>query len=254
VQEVARTKLSDALVTHFAREIVSGRVQAGDTLPPEPNIAVGFGVSRLIVRESFQILASLGMVRVQQGKRTVVLESTEWDVVDLRVQEAFQLEGRGHELNSQLYEARIILETNSAQLAAKRSGPDDIEALQALVSEMNDLASGSRDLEEFLRIDRAFHERVAQASGNQVIQQVIREVHRFLAAAWSKSTITQDELPYLVELHNDIANAIAGGDAEAAGRAVDYHLTRAANKESARQSTVTTSRSTRERPATKPGA
>jgi len=237
--KVARTKLSDALVSHFAGQIVGGAVRPGETLPPEPGIADQFGVSKPIVRESIQILAALGLVMVQQGKRTVVLDEARWDVLDFRVQEAFQLEGRGHELNSQLYEARIILETNSASLAAKRSTPVEVAGLQSLVAEMSAIASGSQDLGTFLSVDRAFHERVAEASGNVVLHQVVQDVHRFLASAWSRSTITADELPYLAGLHAAIADAIAQGDGDAAAKAVDFHLKRAAEKDALRSATST---------------
>jgi GntR family transcriptional regulator, sialic acid-inducible nan operon repressor len=235
--QVARTKLSDALVSHFARQIVGGSIQPGGTLPPEPVIADQFGVSKPIARESIQLLAALGLVMVQQGKRTVVLDEAKWDVLDFRVQEAFQLEGRGHELNSQLYEARIILETSSASLAAKRSTPAEVAGLLSLVAEMSAIASDSRDLGEFLSVDRAFHEQVAEASGNVVLHQVVQDVHRFLASAWSRSTITADELPYLAELHAAIADAIARGDGDGAAKAVDFHLTRAAEKDALRSAT-----------------
>jgi DNA-binding FadR family transcriptional regulator len=213
---------------------VGGALQPGETLPPEPEIAEQFGVSKPIVRESVQLLAALGLVMVQQGKRTVALEDRKWDVLDYRVQEAFQLEGRGHELDRQLYEARIILERNSARLAAKRSTSADAAELHVLVAEMTAIADGSRDLDAFLRADRAFHERVAAASGNMVLRQVVRDVHRFLASAWSRSTITAEELPYLAQLHAKIADAIARADEDAAADAVEFHLTRAADKEALR--------------------
>jgi GntR family transcriptional regulator, sialic acid-inducible nan operon repressor len=234
--DVARTKLSETLVSYFARQIVGGTIGPGEPLPSEPSIAARFGVSKPIVREMVQTLASLGMVIVQQGKRTIVLPDKGWDVLDLRVQEAFQMEGRGHELNRQLYEARVILERSAASLAAKRATNVDVEELQLLVAEMSEISAAKPDLNAFLLVDRAFHERVAEASANRVLRQVIREVHRYLASAWSTSTIEVDELPGLVHMHEVIAHAIAEGNAEAAAEAVDFHLTNAANKDAARYS------------------
>jgi DNA-binding FadR family transcriptional regulator len=234
--DVARIKLSETLVSYFARQIVAGTIGPGEPLPSEPSIAAQFGVSKPIVREMVQTLVSLGMVTVQQGKRTIVLPEKGWDVLDLRVQEAFQMEGRGHELNGQLYEARVILEMSAASLAAKRATGVDVEELQSLVAQMSEISAGTRDLNAFLLVDRAFHERVAEASANRVLRQVIREVHQFLASAWSTSTIEVDELPDLVQMHEGIARAIAEGNAEAAAEAVDFHLTHAANKDAARYS------------------
>jgi DNA-binding FadR family transcriptional regulator len=234
--DVARQKLSETLMSYFARQIVNGTIGPGEPLPSEPSIAAQFGVSKPIVREMVQTLASLGMVIVQHGKRTIVLPETRWDVLDLRVQRAFQVEGRGHELNRQLYEARVVLEMSAASLAAKRATSTDVEDLQSLVAVMSEISTGTRDLNAFLIVDRAFHERIAEASANRVLRQVIREVHQFLGSAWSTSTIEVDELPNLVQMHEGIASAIADGNAEAAAEAVDLHLTNAAKKDAARYS------------------
>lgn len=243
--DVTRTKLSESLVAHYVRAIVSHTVGPGQPLPAESAIAAQFGVSKPIVRESLQVLASIGMVSIQHGKRTVAMPEASWDVLDRRVQQAFELEGRGHELNEQLYEARLILETNAAQLAAKRASANDAEELRALVAEMDAIAHGSRDLDAFLRMDRAFHERVAEASGNRVVRHAVREVNEFLTAAWSRSSIEPDELPYLVKLHARIAATISEGDSDGAARAVDFHLTRAANKASERHAHEQAARTTR---------
>ena len=96
--EIIRTRLSDHLVEHFAQQIVGGAIKPGDLLDAEPDLAGQFGVSKPTVRESLQNLASLGLVRVQQGKRTVVLEDADWDFLAPVVQEAFQQTGRGYEL------------------------------------------------------------------------------------------------------------------------------------------------------------
>jgi DNA-binding FadR family transcriptional regulator len=230
---IVRARLSDSLVTYYACEIVGGRIGAGEPLPSEPSIAAQFGVSKQIVREALQVLAALGMVAVQHGKRTVGLFEPSWDVLDLRVQQAFHSEGRGHELEGQLREARAILEMSAARLAARRATEADVAALNSLVEEMSGLASGTRDLITFLGVDRAFHERVAEASANGPLRRVIREVHGFLGSAWTTSTIDGRELPDLVEMHSRIAAAIANGDAEGAAEAVHIHLTRAADRQAA---------------------
>ena len=115
--EIIRTRLSDHLVEHFAQQIVGGAIKPGDLLDAEPDLASQFGVSKPTVRESLQNLASLGLVRVQQGKRTVVLEDADWDFLAPVVQEAFQQTGRGYELAVQLHEVRLILEASSAERA-----------------------------------------------------------------------------------------------------------------------------------------
>ena len=222
--EITRTRLSDHLVEHFAEQIVGRMIKPGDLLSAEPDLAGQFGVSKPTVRESLQTLASLGLVRVQQGKRTVVLAEDDWDFLAPIVQEAFQESGRGHELAMQLQEVRLILEVNSAELAAQRAEPTHVNRLRELVAGMTEITRGDKDLAEFLRLDRAFHEMVARASGNRALLQLVRNVHEFLLPNWHTGTITAERLPHLTELHSAVAYAIEQGDARAARRAMEAHL------------------------------
>lgn len=231
---IARTKLSDQLVLHVAREIVRGDLLPGEHLASEHELAAAFGISKPVVRESIRALASIGLVHAQQGKRTTVLESSEWNVLDETLHEALQIEGRGSELAGQFYELRVLLETSSAAQAAERATPEQVAELRRLVERLREISRTTQDLDEFLVADRAFHDLVAKASGNVVLRQVIRDVHGFLAIAWARTSISEEELDLLADFHADIASAIADGDAERARSAMAGHLERAAAKERAK--------------------
>src|SRR6266540_177426 len=87
-----RPRLSDGVVSDLVREIISGRLPPGSTLPPEPELVATYGISKVVVRESILLLQSLGLVIVQQGKRTVVSDEGEWVVLSPIAQEAFRAE------------------------------------------------------------------------------------------------------------------------------------------------------------------
>jgi GntR family transcriptional regulator, transcriptional repressor for pyruvate dehydrogenase complex len=222
-------------VEHFAQQIVGRVIKPGDLLDAEPDLATQFGVSKPTVRESLQNLASLGLVRVQQGKRTAVLEDADWDFLAPVVQDAFQQTGRGYELAEQLHEVRMILEVSSAELAAQRAEPVHVNRLRELIGAMAEVSRTSQDLEEFLRFDRAFHEMVARASRNRALLQVIRNLHQFLSTNWLITTITVAELPHLTRLHASVADAIERADPVGARRAMQTHLSEVAAKRAARR-------------------
>jgi GntR family transcriptional repressor for pyruvate dehydrogenase complex len=222
--ELKRTRLADHLVLHLAREIVRGDLRAGAALPSEPDLAARFGVSKPIVRESVQVLASFGLIRVQQGKRTVVQDESEWDVLAGPVQDAFRLEGRAAELTEHLYEVRRILEMEAAARAAERATEETLRALGDMVERMRAIASDSRDLTQFLDVDRAFHDTIVRAGGNIALRQVARNIHAFLSGAWSNSKVTADELELLTGQHAAIARAIIERDPADARRAMEAHL------------------------------
>lgn len=229
--DIVRSRLSDQLVKHLARAIVRGQLRPRDPLPGEPALALEFKISKPVVRESVQVLASLGLVSVKQGKRTVVLEESEWNVLDPVVQEAFQFEGRGGELAQQFYELRLILETSAAARAAARATEAQLAEFGLMVEEMQRIASGSRDMDAFLRVDRSFHDAIARGSGNEVFRQVVRNVHNFLSNTWSSERIPVGDIDVLVELHVRIADALIARSSTEAGMAMETHIRRAMERE-----------------------
>lgn len=222
--KLKRGKLSEHVVMHLAREIAGGRLQTGQPLPAEAAVAVQLGVSKAVVRESFQALAALGMALIQQGKRTIVLDRNEWNILAPIVQEALYTEGRAAELTRQLYEVRLVLESNAAALASQRADQSDRAALMNLVDGMRAITAGSGRIEDFLQIDRAFHEKIARATRNIVLPVVLRSLSSSLFGGWTRSQITAADLHILTEQHAQVAAAIGAGDSASASRAMETHL------------------------------
>ncbi len=229
-----RPRLSDGVVSDLVREIISGRLPPGSTLPPEPELVATYGISKVVVRESILLLQSLGLVIVQQGKRTVVSDEGEWVVLSPIAQEAFRAEGRGQELVAQLHEARLIVEPSAAAFSAARATPERIADLMALADRLDEIARGSGDLGDFLRTDRAFHDVIARAGKNVAIRAMMRDLHRFMSFNWEESKVKQSELPLLAAQHRRIADAIARHDTEAAREAMLEHIAWASRIETER--------------------
>jgi len=81
-------KLYEQITPQIARDIVSRRLPPGATIPSEPQLVATFGVSKTVARETVQVLEAAGLVRVQHGRRTVVLDEQEWNILSLLIQEA----------------------------------------------------------------------------------------------------------------------------------------------------------------------
>lgn len=219
-----RTKLSDHLVLHVAREIVSGRLSPGDSAPPESELAAAFNISKPVVRESIQALVGLGLIRVQQGKRSQVLPQHDWNVLAPIVQQAHIMEGRVEALTRQFYEVRLPLECQAAAWAAERAGDAERREIEGLATELREIAQGSGDVRAFLAVDRDLHAAVASAAGNEVLLGVIRNLQSFLSRAWSDSRVRPEHLGELAKQHYAIASAIVARQPSAATRAMAAHL------------------------------
>jgi GntR family transcriptional repressor for pyruvate dehydrogenase complex len=229
-----RVRLREQLVLHLAQEIISGRLAAGEPLPSEPELARTFGISKVVLRETIQELASYGMLRVQHGKRTTVLEQSDWTVLAAPVQEAYRLAGSAEDLTKQLYDVRLVLELSAVTLAAEHRSGGHLAELDALVDTMRTIARETRDVPAFLVSDRAFHDVIGRAAANMVLRAMMRDLHNVLAANWASSRTTPAQLESLAEQHASIAQAIRARDPAAARAAMEAHLHWAKSVESAR--------------------
>ena len=72
---VKKQTLPEQMAETIKELILSGALEAGDTLPTEPELCEQFGVSRAVVRDATRILMALGLVEVKHGSGVYVTES-----------------------------------------------------------------------------------------------------------------------------------------------------------------------------------
>jgi GntR family transcriptional repressor for pyruvate dehydrogenase complex len=205
---------------------------AGSLIPSEPELVGTYGVSKTVVRETVQALAALGLVRIQHGKRSVVLPEADWNILSPQVQEAYRAARLARPLVQELYDVRLILEPQAARWTAERRSSEHCRKLQHLLGTMResprDTASGTA---EFLECDRDFHLVIATASANRVLRAVVRDVHELLTTSWLLSDLSSDDFSAIYEQHSLIAQAIIDRDGPRAELVMRDHLEWAAAKD-----------------------
>ena len=72
---VKKQTLPEQMTETIKELILSGKLEAGDALPTEPELCEQFGVSRAVVRDATRILMALGLVEVKHGSGVYVTES-----------------------------------------------------------------------------------------------------------------------------------------------------------------------------------
>jgi DNA-binding FadR family transcriptional regulator len=211
-------------------EIVAGTLPAGSLIPSEPELVSTYGVSKTVVRETVQALAALGLVRVQHGKRSVVLPESEWNILSPQLQEAYRSARLAYPLVQELYDVRLILEPQAARWTAERRSSAHCDELERLIERMRDLLNAEQGA-EFLECDREFHLVIATASANRVLRAVVRDVHELLITSWLLTDLIGDDLQAIYEQHAGIARAIFDRDSARAEAAMREHLEWAAAKD-----------------------
>jgi len=67
VQQIRRTRVYHEIVTQIRGLIAQGRIQPGDRLPPERELADLFKASRNSVRDALRVLEQMGLIESRHG-------------------------------------------------------------------------------------------------------------------------------------------------------------------------------------------
>jgi GntR family transcriptional repressor for pyruvate dehydrogenase complex len=120
-----------------------------------------------------------------------------------------------------LLEVRRILETQAAVLAGRRRTEEDIAELRRLVDLLPDLLD---DPEEILALDNTFHERVAEAAGNDRLTEHVQETMRRLASRRAEYPVGHIDVKQALHNQQHTLEAIVSGSRSRIIRSVDQHL------------------------------
>ncbi len=193
------------LVQGLGRQILSGKIQPGDTLP-RPR---GVRVSRTALREAIKVLMSKGLVEARPRVGTRVRSREAWQLLDPDVL-AWQREGplRASFLRN-LAEVRSVIEPAGAAMAALRATAADITAISRAYDEMASALAGSTvNVQQFVAADRRFHAAILRTSRNDLLEQMARAVFSELTAGFLVTTSLPGSARAALPRHRRILDAI----------------------------------------------
>lgn len=217
VELPAHETLTQQVVRQFTNRILTRALPPGTALPPEKELARQLGVSRIVVRESVRILATLGLVSVRHGVGTFVNGADTWQ---LEQPLTLMLRADRQSLLDWL-EMRMVIETGLARLAAQRASREHCAAIAATIARMRTHAT---DLERGIEADLAFHEAVARAAGNAFGVALMRPLLRPIRQHLLVVIQVPHALESAADSHERILAAIAQGDDVQAASAMQQHL------------------------------
>ncbi|MBI4737488.1 MAG: FadR family transcriptional regulator, partial [candidate division NC10 bacterium] len=130
-QAVQKIRVSEEIIDQVRDLIVSGRLQPGDRLPAERELARTFRVGRAAVREAIRAMESLGVVEARPGEGTFVATLAGSPARDPIIATLFQT----WSTQRKLFEVRRVLEPGLAALAARRATAEQVEKLRGVLGE-----------------------------------------------------------------------------------------------------------------------
>jgi len=227
-QQVRPVRLYQRIVEQIEAALASGELQPGQRLPSERELVTQFGASRSTVREALRVLESNGVIRSRPGDPNgPELLPFSTGALTKQMTRLVQLD----ELRlAELISFRMILDGSASLLAARLRTPDELTAMEATIEVMRKAIEEGH--ETFSEADFAFHDAIALATRNSLIQicnQVVRGVVLSLISTKITQSHNSEELMrQSLAHHEEVLAAIAAGDGQAAaqisrGNLYDYY-------------------------------
>lgn len=208
--------LSDRVVGRIEELITADRLQPGQRLPSERELAHLLGVSRPVVREAVKRLEEQGQLEVRHGQGVFVRQTVSSGIRARLATLSVNLR--------ELFAMREVLEGPAAAWAAEAATPEGLERLANLLEQQERARVEPVDFDRLRELDAAFHLAIVELAGNRFLLQTMGVLQEILASGMQ----TTLRLPGRVEAsrrdHQTIFDAIANGDAEGARRAARAHV------------------------------
>ena len=219
----ARTSLSDGIVEQVVDLISRDVLKPGDRLPSERELCKRLGVGRSSLREALRSLAVMGIIDGRVGDGTFVSNSNK-RYLEKTLQWGLLLDRKRVQ---DLIETRLMLESQTAFLAAQRVTTENIETIEKTLCGMEASIAAP---DKYLEFDLQFHLTIARATQNSILYSLLSMIRGYLqewikgslAEPSTEGTDTRAELSLLE--HQKILDALRRGEADQAQQAMTEHI------------------------------
>ncbi|MEQ5871554.1 FadR family transcriptional regulator [Sagittula sp. NFXS13] len=191
-------------------QILDGTITPGDRLPGETELAEMFGVTRSTVREGLRQLESDGLV-CRPTPRRLEVAMPRIDQLATRSWRAMVLMNVTFR---ELWQVALETEPLAASLAAECATDHELEELEELHRQLVDATD---DEELSIKLDTAFHSKIAEISKNRVLSLAREPIALLLFQGFSKvAPNVPQALDRQIVAHAEVLEAIRKRDPERA--------------------------------------
>lgn len=211
----ARRTKADEAMNAILRYIKANDLKMGERLPSEREMTEMFSIGRASIREAIKVLCMMNILEVHPQGGTFISTfsaNSSYDQFRLFLQS-------GHINMEEIFETRLILETECIALAAKNITDEQLETIRKNIS-----AVDVENTEGFAEADRALHDTIYAATGNRALEYLMQTVKMWTVVSQS-FTNTFEEVRRIVHRdHQDIYNALSRRAAELSREAMRKHI------------------------------
>jgi GntR family transcriptional regulator, transcriptional repressor for pyruvate dehydrogenase complex len=213
-EAIRRTLVSDQVFRLLCEQILSGRYEQGEKLPTQRALAAELGVNMASIREAVKRLEQIRLVEVRHGDAMRVRDWRAEGGLDVVAHVLFRAGELDRDTLASLLEARRLMLSESARLAAERRSPEQARRL----GELAERIAAAPDAEAAQALDFAFMTELVEAAGNVVFLLILNSIRQLYFERAELFAAVVAELEELAPLYRRASAAVeAGAPGRAAG-------------------------------------
>lgn len=220
IQPLQVESLKDACISRLEQLILSGDLKAGEHLPAERDLALKLGVSRPVLHEALVDLAAKGLVTIQPRRGVVVNDYRQSGSMAILSSLLSYHQGEfDPAFTSSLFEMRMLVESETARLAALKTTPEQLARLLELVAA--EKTADRNDIATLTRLDFDFHLQIGLASQNHIYPLILNSfnaVYTHFTGLFFEGCHGSSVLDEVFNFHQQLVDSLHQGNPEDAAR------------------------------------
>jgi DNA-binding FadR family transcriptional regulator len=193
-----------SLASEIGLRIVRGDYPPGTILPNEAKWSQVFDVSRSAVREAIKMLMAKGLLSSRPKIGSWVEPKERWNLLDRDVLGWYVASPDRESFLRAVQELRHMIEPEATALAAERRTEAQMEAISQALRDMDHATS----LQQRTEADARFHIAILRASGNDLLVPLGVLIESALNHLFAHVTREEDDLQYVIKLHENIEKSV----------------------------------------------
>ena len=213
--------VTDAAIATIRERIEAGVYPVGSLLPAQRQLSEELAISRASLREALSTLEALGLLMIRPGKGVYVESSQAAAAQPWRFAEQSSL--------PDTYQMRFALEGFIARMAALAVTDSDLAWFEDNIAAMQ-TALACDELDEAARLDYDFHMRIVSIAGNAAIESILSSAAEIMKESQRMPFYRRELVLSTYTEHRAILDALKARDSAAAGKAIETHISNAAQR------------------------
>ncbi len=216
---VKTSKKSDEAYNQLFSLISSGKLNPGDKIPSERELAAELKISRQSIREALNRAEVMGLIKVRQGEGSFILSSV---TESLKSPLTLIIEKEAERI-FEFLEIRKLVEGWCAEKAAVEATSEDLQNMNEILEKMKKVVSKDKQWEE---LDLALHLSFAKATHNVIAVHIMEALKSNFGPffKFTKTMPSSERMDVLWQHHYEIFRAIERREPQTAKLKVVEHL------------------------------